>query len=101
MSKRDTGNDKVYQTGQLIIKTLDVAVHLLRHFPDQKADKTIVKTGERIGNDLLDNIIDLASVCCGSGGWDDTYRYISEAGVQIPGAVCAKMEYFNDIFDSD
>lgn len=99
MSNREKENDKVYQKGQLIIKVLDVAVHLLDHFSDRDADTAILNTRERIENDLLDDIIDLATLCCGSDRWDDVLSYISESGVQLPGAFCAKMESLNASFD--
>jgi hypothetical protein len=93
MNKRTRRNDKVYQNGQIVIKTLDIAVHLVRNLSSaRKSDLTMQETCERIEEDLLSGIIELASVCCGIDDWDATSRYISESGVTLPDDLCARIQ---------
>lgn len=93
MNKRTRRNDKVYQNGQIVIKTLDIAVHLVRNLSSaRKSDLTMQETCERIEEDLLSGIIELASVCCGIDDWDATIRYISESGVTLPDDLRARIQ---------
>lgn len=87
-------NDKVYKQGQIIIKTLDAAVCLVRMMPVRNSDLAMKKTYENIETDLMSCIIELASVCSGSDDWNSAYCYISESGVTVPEELYKRMRYF-------